>query len=181
MGGIISNTLINCIDAWAKGGGSLYHISYQGRIFQIIWLPSFTQKLVVLQKTGNNRHVFRLKKWPKPYEWADLAQNSGFEFIIFLVQTGFKYFKRGQLPGFRHSAVVIIAPVRCNILGTSSVDAFKLMLKSTRVVSMTFRHSGIELKLLAQQPINYMLVFQVSRGPQGVSSKRNIHHAQVFF
>ena len=30
----------------------------QGRIFQKIWLPSFTQKPVVLRKTGKNRHEF---------------------------------------------------------------------------------------------------------------------------
>ena len=40
--------------------------TYQGRIFWKTWLPSFTQKLVVLQKTGKNRLVFGLKSGQKP-------------------------------------------------------------------------------------------------------------------
>ena len=39
---------------------------YQGRIFQKIWLPSFTQNLVVLWKTGKKRHVFGPKSGQKP-------------------------------------------------------------------------------------------------------------------
>ena len=38
----------------------------QGRIFRKIWLPSFTQKQVVLRKTGKNLHAFGLKSGQKP-------------------------------------------------------------------------------------------------------------------
>ena len=37
----------------------------QGRLFQKIRLPNFTQKQVVLRKTGKNRHVFGPKSDPK--------------------------------------------------------------------------------------------------------------------
>ena len=40
--------------------------SSQGRISRKIWLPSFTKKLVVLRKTGKNRHVLGLKSGQKP-------------------------------------------------------------------------------------------------------------------
>ena len=45
----------------------LYINAYvQGRIFQKIWLPSITQKQVVLQKTSKNRQVFGLKSGENP-------------------------------------------------------------------------------------------------------------------
>ena len=44
-----------------KTKNSIIHVD-QGRIFQKIWLPSFTKNLVVLQKTGQNRQVFGLKR-----------------------------------------------------------------------------------------------------------------------
>ena len=38
----------------------------QGRIFRKIWLPSITQKQVVLRKTGKSLHAFGLKSGQKP-------------------------------------------------------------------------------------------------------------------
>ena len=37
----------------------------------------FYQKLVILRKTGKNRHVFGLKSGQKTYEGAELALNRG--------------------------------------------------------------------------------------------------------
>ena len=40
--------------------------SMQGSIFRKIWLPSFTQNLVILRKTGKTRHEFGLESGHKP-------------------------------------------------------------------------------------------------------------------
>ena len=42
---------------WLSYSGKLSP-NCQGRIFRKIWLPSFTQKQVILWKTGKNCHVF---------------------------------------------------------------------------------------------------------------------------
>ena len=119
-------------------------LTRQGRIFQKIWLPSFTPKQVVYEKLpktvmcldykvaktlwraelAQNRGQIWTQHAKKPYNNLLFDHIDGFEFFLIF---GFKFwviflcFKRGQLPGSPHSAVVIISPVtRCNVNGLGS-------------------------------------------------------------
>ena len=49
---------------WLSYSGKLSP-NCQGRIFRKIWPPSFTQKQVILWKTGKNRHMLGLKSGQK--------------------------------------------------------------------------------------------------------------------
>ena len=95
-------------------------------IFRKIWLPSFTQKQVVLRKTCKNRHVFRLKSGQKPITEESKHKTEAryrlsmpkTPFVwpywwtwIFLSLLGSNFeLSSPTSRGFRHLAVVIIAP-----------------------------------------------------------------------